>query len=109
MSSKLWVELSEATLVYDDGRLCEVELPDGERLAVDSLGRMLVKAEQRLLRVAIDRPVAVVGMMPGENVSILKELQFLPTDSSTLTALSVWVGSQQLELEEEPLCPHQSG
>lgn len=103
MASKLWIELSLGTLVYEDGVLCEAELPDGEKLAVDSLGRMLVKAEQRLLRVAIDRPVAVVGMMPGESLSILKELQFLPTNSSTLTALSVWVGNQQLELDEDPL------
>ena len=101
-SNKLWLQTEQTAIVHHNNQFCTVEVPEGQWLSVDHLGRLLILANDVLTRVSIDRPVAVVGLMNEENLAIQKEIQFIPTQPETVDALSVWVGEKQLHVDQEP-------
>ena len=68
---------------------------------MDALGRLTVAEGGILYRYSIGQPVAVVGMMSNERLDISREVFFLPTLEESLSDLSVWVGTEQLEVNRE--------
>ena len=49
----------------------------------------------------LDQPVAVVGMLPNEQLEITPRVVFLPTVQESITEFSVWVGTMRLDVNEE--------
>ena len=101
LASTLWINGEQGSWVYENGRLCSLNGVNGSWLDVDELGRLLVQTTMGLTRVSTQRSVAVVGMLNGADLTIQKEIQFIPTSSDTLEYLSVWIGEEELSLELE--------
>ena len=101
-SDVVWIQGLETSVVYDRGQVCTIDVDvNGDWLDVDQLGRLTVVKDGSLYRYSIGRPVAVVGMLSNERLDISREIFFLPTLGESLIDLSVWVGTEQLEVNAE--------
>ena len=101
-SDFVWIQGTEMSVVYDRGQVCTLdEDVNGDWLAVDDLGRLIVHKDDGLHRYSMGQPVAVVGMLSNERLDISREIFFLPTLEETLVDFSVWVGSDQLDVNGE--------
>ena len=100
-SDLVWIQSDDFSVVYDRGVVCTLDDEvTGDWLDVDALGRLTVAEDGILYRYSIGQPVAVVGMMSNERLNVSREVFFLPTLEESLTDLSVWVGTEQLEVNE---------
>lgn len=98
----VWIEGDDASVVYDRGTVCTIdEVPEGAWLDVDALGRLITVQDGNLLRYSLGQPVGVVGLLPNEDLTVAKEVFFLPTLPESITELSVWVGTEELHLNAE--------
>ena len=98
----VWIEGEDTSIVYDRDTICTIdEIPEGSWLDVDPLGRLITVQDGNLLRYSLGRPVGVVGLLPHEDLTVAKEVFFLPTLPDSITELSVWVGVEELEVNAE--------
>ena len=102
LASTLWIQGDNGSWVYENGQLCTLDGIEGSWLDVDELGRLLIQTTMGLKRVSTQRSVAVVGILNGGDLTVQKEIQFLPTSPDTLEYISVWIDEQELILEQEP-------
>ena len=101
-SDVLWVQGAESAVLYHRGEVCSLD-PDvsGDWFDVDEIGRLIVGKDGVISRYSLEQPVAVVGMLPNEQVDITRELFFLPTVQESIIKFSVWVGTLRLDVNEE--------
>lgn len=96
----LWA-IGPTTAFHLDGHsFVSTPLPDGPVIGVDALGRLLQLHDGALVRHALGRPVAVVGLPPS--LQTRADVQLLPTDPASLTTMTVWVDDQRLVLKTDP-------
>lgn len=92
----------EGSVVYNRGEVCTLEaIPEGEWLDVDALGRLITLKDNQLIRHSIGKPVGVVGLLPNERLDVVREVFFVPTLQSSMSALSVWVGTERIDVNSE--------
>ena len=101
-SDVLWVQGAESAVLYHRGEVCSLD-PDvsGDWFDVDEVGRLIVGKDGVISRYSLEQPVAVVGMLPNEQLDITRELFFLPTVQESIIKFSVWVGTLRLDVNEE--------
>ena len=101
-SDLVWIEGIDASVVYDRGTICTIdEVLEGTWLDVDALGRLITVQDGNLLRYSLGQPVGVVGLLPHEDLTVATEVFFLPTLPESITELSVWVGTEELDVNAE--------
>jgi len=93
----IWM-VADSGLFHVDGRsLTHHPMDTTGTLAVDDLGRVLQLSGDTLVRHAVGRPVAVVGL--PDVLEVRLDVQLLPTDPDSLTGLSAWVNDQSLPVD----------
>lgn len=97
----VWLQTAEGAIHHHNGRFHTVEVPTGDWLGVDPLGRLLVLGSDGLTRVSTRRAVAVSGLLPHSQLDTAATLAFAPTGADSLISLDVWVGTEQLTLDPD--------
>lgn len=98
-SSDIWLRNESTSLHHRDGQFHRVEVPEGEWVGVDPLGRLLVLSSDGLQRVAVHRSVGVSGILPDAQLDEAVTLGFAPTGADSVSSLEVWVGTEALALD----------
>ena len=80
----------------------ELTLPaePAHTVATDTLGRLLQLTDSGLLRHAVGRPVAVVGL--PDSLEVQQEVLLLPSAPDSLTRLSAWVDDRAIAVQTAP-------
>ena len=98
----VWIQGTDTSAVYDRGSVCTLDTDvNGEWSDVDELGRLIVVKDEAVFRYSLGQPVAVVGMLPNEQLDITREIFFLPTLEESVSGFSVWVGTERLDVNQE--------
>lgn len=101
LSSELWIKTEDMVIHHRNGVFHTVTMPDGEWLDSDEYGRLLVKTDDALLRVALDRKVVVAGLDVNGTLSEPTDIRYIPMDPSTLSSLQAWVDQEPLPIDSE--------
>ena len=95
----IWLRTESATLHHRDGQFHTVEVPSGDWVGVDPLGRLLLLTTDGLQRVAVRRSVGVSGILAHAQLDEAVTLGFAPTGADSVSSLEVWVGTEALAVD----------
>ena len=86
---------------HRDGRFSAVEVPAGEWIGVDAVGRLIVLAEDGAQRIAARRVVAITGLQAGMLLDDPVTMRLAPTGPESLEDLGIWVDDTPLDIEPD--------
>jgi hypothetical protein len=97
----VWLQTSSGALHHRDGRFSAVEVPAGEWIGVDAVGRLLVLAEDGAQRIAARRVVAITGLQAGMLLDDPVTMRLAPTGPDSLEDLGIWVDDTPLDIDPD--------
>jgi len=100
-AADVWLQTTAGAMHQRDGRFSAVEVPPGDWVGVDAVGRLLVLGESALLRVAARRVVAVTGLRDGMLLDDTVEIALAATQPDSLEAMVAWVDDTPVSIDPE--------
>ena len=102
-SESIWIRTENAVIHRRGGVFHSVEVPAGEWLDVDEWGRILLHNDGTLQRIAVERSVAVSGILKNGILDAPTTIAYAPTDWETLESIHAWVDEDSLAIDPDTL------
>lgn len=102
-SADLW--LSDGSLLWHHagGTFRPVEdVPEGDFLGVDSIGRLLVATPEGLVRIALGRPVVFLGLSEGDRVDLATTVTLAPSLAEEVVEVEASLDGDPLAVLADP-------
>ena len=97
----IWIRTEDDGFYLRDSLVRVNNMPAGSGVDVDAHDRLLVEDEAQLLRVSVERPVVVWGLLPMEDITTRQYLTLLPTHPEDVVELQAFVDNTELYVEPE--------
>jgi len=99
----LWLSDGKALWHHAAGTFSPVAgQPDGDPVAVDELGRLLISADEGVTRVSVGRALVFLGLEEGDALEQITAVTFAPALPDTVETVQAVLGKADLEVQENP-------
>ncbi|MAA79593.1 MAG: hypothetical protein CL916_10070 [Deltaproteobacteria bacterium] len=96
----LWVQTQDTHYFYRDQEFFDIGWFGQHWLDVDEHDRLIIRSEDQLQRISIDRPTVIQGLNKYDAITTRKELILLPSNPQTVRSLQVFIAGTELNVQD---------